>query len=505
MKILNADQIREADQRTIAEKKITSVALMERAAQAFTHWFSQKFSKLERKILICCGPGNNGGDGVAIARLLYEQQYSVAVWIVSPENKLSPDFQANKQRLPNSISVTTITDKSNIPNVVSFDIIVDGLFGTGLARPVSGIFAAVINSINSTAAVIVAIDVPSGLYSEKPNLPEDAIIAANYTICFELPKLAFLLPQNEKYVGEWHVVPIGLSPAYLQEASTNKWLTTADQISGFMKRRGKFSHKGTYGHALLLAGSYGKMGAAALAARACLRSGVGLLSLACPRVGYTILQTTVPEAMTMPDTNEMHLTLLPELSTYQAIGIGPGLGKEPDTQALVRQLLQTTPVPLVLDADALNILAEEKELITLLPANSILTPHPKEFERLAGKAANDYHRLELLQDFCHQYNCYVILKGGHTCLGTPNGQLYFNITGNPGMATGGTGDTLTGIITALVAQQYSSLEACLLGVYVHGLAGDLAKNKLGEMALIASDVIDHLGPAFLQLQPSAKA
>lgn len=498
MKILTAPQIREADQRTITEENIASVALMERAAEAFTSWFTHKFPETEKRILICCGPGNNGGDGLAIGRLLHVRGYSVQIWIVSPENKFSADFAANCKRLPENIPVTTIRQASDLPAAAAFEVVLDGLFGTGLSRPASNIFATVIHYLNHLPGIKIAIDVPSGLYTEQPNQPGAAIVQAHYTLSFEVPKLAFLLPQNEKYIGEWYLAPIHLSPGYLQEVPTKKYLISREQVTGLLKPRRKFSHKGTYGHALLLAGSYGKMGAATLAARACLRSGVGLLSVHCPAVGYTILQTAVPEAMTLPDAAENYLTQLPDLNIYQAIGIGPGLGKEPATRNLVRQLLQTTPAPLVLDADALNIISEEN-LLAILPANAILTPHPKEFERLAGLATDDYHRLELLQDFCQRHQCYVVLKGGHTCIGTPAGDLYFNITGNPGMATGGTGDVLTGIITALVAQKYTPLDACCLGVYIHGLAGDLAGEQVGEPALIASDLIENLGAAFRQL------
>jgi NAD(P)H-hydrate epimerase len=276
-------------------------------------------------------------------------------------------------------------------------------------------------------------------------------------------------------------------------------VVSPDLVAGLLKPRLKFSHKGTYGHALLLVGSYGKMGAATLASRACLRSGVGLLTVHCPRVGYHVLQISVPEAMTLPDAEERYLTELPDLGSYQAIGAGPGLGQAPATRQLIRSLLKAADAPLVLDADALNLIAAE-DLLAKVPPQAILTPHPKEFERLAGKADDDYHRLEQLRRLCRKHQCYIVLKGGHTCIGTPGGTLYFNCTGNPGMATGGTGDVLTGIITALVAQQYPPLEACLLGVYIHGLAGDLARDEKGEIALIASDLVEKLGAAFQQLQ-----
>jgi len=505
MKILTATQIREADRQTTLEQQIASVDLMERAAQAFTGWFTANFHLQDKSILIFCGPGNNGGDGLAIARLLYQKSINVTVWIVAPEEKFSTDFTANRHCLPAEIQVITLaTDSDSVPEINAFDFIVDGLLGTGLSRPVSGIFAAVITHINTSPACVVAIDIPSGLFSEQPQDLSTAIVQADYTCSFELPKLAFFLPQNAPYVGTWHVEPIGLSASYLQSAATNKYLITPASIKSFFKTRGKFSHKGTYGHALLLAGSYGKIGAAVLASRACLRSGVGLLSVACPQIGYAILQTSVPEAMTIPDSSTTHISQLPDLSIYQAIGAGPGLSKAPETRDVIIKLLTETPAPLILDADALNILSENQTLLAQLPKHTILTPHPKEFERLAGPAADDYQRLELLQQFCQKYTCFVVLKGGHTCIGTPEGNLYFNNSGNPGMATGGTGDVLTGIITSLVAQKYAPLEACLLGVYIHGLAGDVAKTRTGETALLASDLIEALGEAFLQLEQTKR-
>jgi hydroxyethylthiazole kinase-like uncharacterized protein yjeF len=500
MKILSAAQIRQADAYTIAEEQIPSAALMERAAKALVTWFDNKFAGRARRILICCGPGNNGGDGLAIARLLFDKGYDIRVWIVAATDHFSPDFVLNRGRLPAGVPVTTIAAATGIPPALEADFILDALFGTGLSRPLSGLYAAVIDQINGSPATRVAIDMPSGLFSDAPAPAGSRIVRARYTLSFELPKLAFFLPQNAPFVGTWYVVPIGLSPAFLATAVTENQVISPGLVAGLLKPRLKFSHKGTYGHALLLVGSYGKMGAATLAARACLRSGVGLLTVRCPGVGDPILQINVPEAMTLPDAEERHLAALPELEPYQAIGAGPGLGQAPATRQLIRTLLKTAGAPLVLDADALNLIAEE-DLLSQLPAQAILTPHPKEFERLAGKAQDDYHRLEQLRHLCRKHQCYIVLKGGHTCIGTPGGTLYFNCTGNPGMATGGTGDVLTGIITALVAQQYPSLAACLLGVYIHGLAGDLAKAEVGETALIASDLIEKLGPAFELVNP----
>ncbi|MFT2010764.1 NAD(P)H-hydrate dehydratase [Pontibacter sp. 13R65] len=501
MKILTAAQTREADKVTIAQEGIASVELMERAAKAFTCWFENKF-RPDKPVCIFCGPGNNGGDGLAVARLLQQRGYTVEVAIVGDTTKASEDFKANHEALPAEVSLIQIKEFSeDLPALPAHALVIDALFGTGLNRPAEGLFAAVIAHMNQSDACITAIDMPSGLYSDSQTPEASAVVRAAYTISFELPKLAFLLPQHEAFVGEWHVVPIGLHAAHIATTPTPYYLTCLPSAKGLLKPRSKFSHKGTFGHALLLCGSYGKMGAAVLATQACLRSGVGLLTVRAPAAGYTVLQTAAPEAMCLADSNKKFLSSLPETTAaYHVIGVGPGIGQEKVTRAMVGQLLATTTQPLVLDADAINLVAGSDKLKSMIPKDRVIfTPHPKEFERLAGKTDNHYQRLERLQAFCQQYSCCVMLKGRHTAVGTPDGSLYFNSTGNAGMATGGTGDVLTGIITALVAQQYSLQDACILGVYVHGLAADLAKPEVGEISMTASDLIRFLPQAFLKL------
>ncbi|ARS36854.1 bifunctional ADP-dependent NAD(P)H-hydrate dehydratase/NAD(P)H-hydrate epimerase [Pontibacter actiniarum] len=500
MKLLTAAQTREADAYTINEEGISSIDLMERAAKAFTCWFENKFQPSEQ-VHVFCGPGNNGGDGLAAARLLHERKYSVHVYLVGDTSNPSEDFKTNLERLPQGLEPTRVEQENSLPALNGKACVVDALFGTGLNRPVTGLYAALIRLLNESGATVSSIDMPSGLYPDSQTPEEGAIIKANYTISFELPKLAFLLPQHEEYVGEWHVVPIGLSQQFVADAKTNLYVTTQSDIQHLLKPRKKFSHKGLYGHALLLCGGYGKIGAAVLSARACLRGGIGLLTVQVPQAGYTILQTAVPEAMTLTDKNRKHLSELPkEIDKYDVIGIGPGLGTERVTKTAIGQLLATASHPMVIDADAINIIASSDKLKMQLPRNKVIfTPHPKEFERLVGKVKNDYDRLQHLREFCLEYQCYVTLKGSHTAIGTPEGKVYFNTTGNSGMATGGTGDVLTGVITALAGQQYSLEEACLLGVYLHGLAADLALHAVGEVAMTASDVIDFLPKALLHL------
>lgn len=500
MKILSAAQTREADAFTIAHEPIASIDLMERAAQALATWIKNHFGQ-EQPVCIFSGPGNNGGDGLALARLLHQNAYDVEVFTVQNGHGTSPDFKQNLDRLPQEIPLLSIASGADLPEVDQGTLVVDALFGTGLSRPVAGLYAQIIEYINASKATVLSVDIPSGLFSDAPTPTDAAVVEADFTLCFEYPKLAFLLPNSGKFVGSWMALPIGLHPEFLQQAVSPYYLLQEDQVKNILKPRLKFSHKGTYGHALLVGGSYGKIGAITLSAQAALRAGVGLLTVQAPEVGYSILQVAVPEAMVLPDDQSLSISGFPEdFNTYQCIGIGPGLGQAEETRLALEQLFRHALPPLVLDADALNILATDRQLLRNLPAGSILTPHPKEFERLTGPADDDFHRLELLRNFCQEHACYVVLKGYHTCIGTPSGDYYFNTTGNPGMATGGSGDVLTGILTALRAQGYSPLETCQLGVYLHGLAGDLAAEKLSEHALIASDITRFLGAAFLQLR-----
>ncbi|QIX61969.1 NAD(P)H-hydrate dehydratase [Hymenobacter sp. BT18] len=498
MKILSAAQTRALDQATIQAEGITSVELMERAAAAFTEWLLEKLTAHpQREVHVFCGPGNNGGDGLAAARLLHLAGQAVRVWLL-PAARRSADFTANHQRLPSEVPCIEL-DAYQLPELSSSAVLVDALFGTGLNRPLTGVAAAVVHYLNNSSAPVVAVDMPSGLLTDAPQPKSSPVVCAHYTISFELPKLAFLLPQNADYVGQWELVSIGLNTTVIHKTPVDNYYTDLKLLTNRLPARQRFAHKGTYGHALLLGGSYGKIGAAVLAAQACLHSGVGLLTLAVPAVGYTVAQTAVPEAMALPDVGQDYIGELPNLKGYSVVAIGPGLGQQPDTLRVLEQLLRTCPAPLVLDADALNLLGSNRHLLALLPPDTILTPHPKEFERLTQPAHDDYHRLELLRAFCARHRCYVVLKGAYTCIGTPTGTLYFNSTGNPGMATGGSGDVLTGAVTALCAQGLAPLDAALLAVYAHGRAGDLGARQVGQLGLTAGIIAAHLGPALEEL------
>ncbi|GAB3240310.1 bifunctional ADP-dependent NAD(P)H-hydrate dehydratase/NAD(P)H-hydrate epimerase [Hymenobacter seoulensis] len=500
MKILSAAQTRALDQATIQSQGISSADLMERAATAATAWLLDTLQPAYSiEIHIFCGTGNNGGDGLAIARQLYEAGYTPQVWLL-PAASYSADYMHNRERLPTEVSCQELT-AGNFPPLHPQALVLDALFGTGLSRPLTDAAATLVHHLNASQAAIVAIDIPSGLFADTAQPADSAIVRARFTISFELPKLAFLLPQHAEYVGNWQVLPIGLDPEVIHSTTVDNYFMDDNFILGRLPARTQFSHKGTFGHALLLAGSRGKIGAAVLATQACLRGGVGLLTVRVPAVGYTILQTSAPEAMALTDPATDFVTELPELGPYAAIGIGPGLGQEDATCDVLRQLLRKAKVPLVLDADALNILGAYPELLKLLPPESLLTPHPKEFERLVGKpAAHDYERLEQLREFAHTYQCFCVLKGAYTALAAPTGQLYFNSTGNPGMATGGSGDVLTGLLLALRAdKRLAPLDAAILGMYAHGRAGDLAAQQTGEAGLVAGDIVRFIGPALQEL------
>ncbi|OWP62844.1 bifunctional ADP-dependent NAD(P)H-hydrate dehydratase/NAD(P)H-hydrate epimerase [Hymenobacter amundsenii] len=500
MKLLSAAQTRALDQATIQNQQISSADLMERAATAVTNWLLDELQPAYGiAIYVFCGPGNNGGDGLAVARQLYRAGYAVQVWLLKT-GKHSADFTHNRQQLPAEIPCQEL-DPDKLPAVTADAVVVDALFGTGLSRPLEGEAAVVVKYLNESGATVVAVDLPSGLFADAPQPADSAVINAHYTLSFELPKLAFLLPQNAKFVGDWRRLPIELDQEVMHNVAVDNHFVTADELRGCLPKRPKFGHKGTFGHALLLAGSRGKIGAAVLASRACLRGGVGLLTTRVPAVGYNIIQISDPEAMCLADPNPDFLTELPDLQPYDAIGIGPGLGQHDSSREVLRQLLETTRVPLVIDADALNLLGANPDLLALLPPGSLLTPHPKEFERLVGEPArDDYHRLDQLRRFAARTRCYCVLKGAYTALATPDGPLYFNSTGNPGMATGGSGDVLTGLLLALRAdKRLSPLDAALLGLHAHGRAGDLTLPHTGHAGLLASDIIRFIGPALEEL------
>jgi NAD(P)H-hydrate epimerase len=500
MKVFTSKQIRALDAHTIKEEPISSSDLMERASLAFSNWFISKFPDEDLPVCIICGPGNNGGDGLAVARILHQRFYSVSLYICSIGNKTSEDFNKNARRLPDVVDSQKVVIKKgdSFPTVKPGSIIIDAIFGSGLTRPVEGFWGDLIDYLNNLKLTIISIDIPSGLFADRSSY--GSIIKADYTLSFELPKLAFFFPQNSVFLGQWDSKSIGLSTSFIEQEKTPNFFITQKEIIGMVKPRNKFDHKGTFGHALLIVGSYGKMGAATLAAKAGLRSGAGLVTVHSPKCGYQILQIAIPEAMVSIDENSNHFSTVPILKNYSAVGIGCGLGTEDVSANAFYKLITQSQAPLLIDADALNILANNKEWLKTLPKNSILTPHPGEFKRLFGISGNDFDQNNIQRQMAQKFGVIIVLKGAHTCIADPEGNCYFNSTGNPGMATAGSGDVLSGIITGYLAQGYSSLEASILGVFVHGMAGDIATEEIDQNSLIAGDIINSLGKVYKRLK-----
>lgn len=502
MKIFTSGQIRKIDQGTIEGEPVSSADLMERAANQLLRWHLKMFDR-SRRVLIFTGPGNNGGDGLALARLLSLNRYDPHVYNLNFTEKNSSDWKTNYQRLINETSVafTNLDACEQFPVITSSDIIVDAIFGSGLTRPVDGLAAEIIKLINGSEATVVSVDIPSGLFGEdnSDNNP-DAIVNAAYTLSFQFPKLSFLFPESSPFTGEWIVLPIGLSNKVIRNTYTPFAYVERDFIASLLKERRKFDHKGIFGHALLIAGSYGRMGAAILGAKAAMRSGAGLVTCHIPASGNQILQSAFPEAMTRSDAHNELISEINDVESFDAVAIGPGIGTDKVTQKALHSLLLNRNHPLVIDADGLNILGLNNKWLSVLPQNTILTPHLKEFERIAGRSGNSFQRLEKQVEFSAKYNSVVVLKGACTSVALPDGRVFINSTGNPGMATAGSGDVLTGIILSLLAQGYTPENAAIAGVYIHGMAGDIAAEKTSLEAIIASDIIENIGAAFLKIR-----
>jgi NAD(P)H-hydrate epimerase len=501
-KIFEMQDMKEIDEYTIKNEPIASIDLVERASTMFVNEFCRRFESRRPKIYVFAGQGNNGADALAIARMLIEKGYQLFIYLFNPTNTLSDDCNMNRRRLKemNCPRFTEVAGPFTPPKLEPQDLVIDGLFGSGLNRPLEGGYAKLVAYINRSESTVVSVDIPSGLFCDdnRDNQPQ-FIVQADLTLTFEFPKLSFLLPENVVFVGEWKVLPIGLHPDALQKTKTNYGLITDEYISMMLHTRDRFAHKGDFGHALLIAGSAGKIGAAVLAAKACLRSGAGRLTVHLPARGEVVMQTSLPEAMVQADRHADFVTEWKEIAPYDAIGIGPGIGTNDETKALLETLLrQAGGKPLVLDADALNILAGNSELIRRLPEGSILTPHPGEFDRLTGASRNSYEQIQKARAMAVEQKICVVLKGAYTAVCTPVGQVSFNTSGNPGMATAGSGDVLTGIILGLLAQGYRPQEASMIGVYLHGIAGNLAAANFSEESLIAGDIVQQLGVAFRQ-------
>ena len=505
MKIPTIKDIRGADAYTIENEPVSSIDLMERASCGLMAWLLPRIEKAHNPIKIFCGMGNNGGDGLALSRLLFGKGVASVVFIVHNGKNFSADCEKNLVRLKNetNVQIRDIGSKEDFPEISDDDIVIDAIVGSGLTRPLEGLVADIVAHINDNESIRIAIDIASGLNADLPwtlfckdGAPK--IVKADYTLSMQFPKMAFMFVENDMFVGKWEVIDINIHQDYIENIETDNFFTTDDVVRPLIHRRGKHSHKGTFGHALLMAGSEGKTGAVLLSSESCLRSGVGLLTVHLPKVAALPLQVYLPEAMMSVDKSEKVVSQIPDLAPYSAIGVGPGLGKDEETRVAVRRLLQEVRQPLVMDADALNIISEDKTLLSFLPPNTILTPHIKEFERLFGKTENSMQRVELQRSMSIKYKIIIVLKGANTSVTMPNGACFFNSTGNAGMATAGSGDVLTGMILSLLAQRYLPEEAAVLSVFLHGRAGDIAASENGMESLIASDISKNIGKAFVE-------
>ena len=497
IRILSSAQIKEAHRYTIQHEPVSSTDLMERAARQFVKAFTEIYPA-SVPVKIFCGYGNNGGDGLAIARMLYQKNYHIEAFLLADKSDYSTDLQHNLERLleVKRDGIIYLYHENQFPVLAEDEVIIDALFGSGLNRRLTGLPETVINHLNRQLSKKVSVDIPSGLYADR--VADGIVFKAHQTITFEQPKFSFLFAENYEFVGDWIVVNIGLHPEFILHADCHDFIIEKDDVRKILKPRKKFDHKGTYGHTLILAGNTGKMGAAIMCASACIRSGAGLTTVLVPEGQSASLNMTIPEAMTIeyPAGKQFPVE---NLSRYSAFAAGPGIGTSEVSKKILLELLDERKIPSVLDADALNIVAGIKKGLRVLAKETIITPHPKEFERLAGKTKNWFENYQLQIKLSKKYRLYIVLKGAYTRISTPEGNCYFNPTGNPGMAKGGSGDVLTGMIGAFLAQKYSPEESCLLGVYLHGLSADIAVQNESLYSLTASDIVSSIGNAFREV------
>jgi len=487
-KLFTAKQIKQIDLETIHEQQISSDALMERAATRLFKQMQKNISP-KQKIVVFCGVGNNGGDGLVLARLLYQNNYDVKCVLVPFSKNTSADFNMNLHRLM-SLDVPLIIFDNYLKPFSKKHLIIDAVFGTGLSRPASGLAQKAIKLINQSKAKVYSVDMPSGLYADKSNDIKDTIVEANMVYTFQFPKISFFYPENALFVQDFEVVDIGLSKKVIKKMPS-KVLLVNSKVKKMLHNRGKFAYKNSFGHALIIGGSYGMTGASMLASKAALRIGAGLVTAYVPQSAYSILQTAIPEVMVLTGKGKKKITKIKLSKSYDAIGLGMGMGTHQKTVKAFAKFLKKQQKPIVIDADALNILAQNRHLLKYIPKNSILTPHLGEFKRLVGAWQNDTEKQEKLQAFAKSHNVIVVLKGAYTLM-TDGEFTYINPIANSALATAGSGDVLTGIITGLLAQQYQPMEATLLGVYLHAETAEKYTKKKQPYTMIASDIIDLL-------------
>ena len=510
MKVFSKAQIYQGDKITEERNEMAPADLMERAGTEIFNWMHLRMKGAQVPIHIFCGIGNNGGDGLVLARHLITHGYNVVTYVVNCGNSRSRDFLINYDRLKTVTKdwPSLIKSEKNFPQIHHDDIIVDAIFGIGLNREVDVWIKSLFHHFKATGAFTLSVDIPSGMYTDKPLDDKDGVVRANYTLSFQSPKLIFFLPDTAGYTTQWEVIDIGIDREFLMATETEYELISKNEVLPIYKPRQKFSHKGNYGHSLIIGGSYGKIGAVHLASKSTLSVGAGLVTAYVPKCGYTVLQTSLPEAMVIANADEKKITDINFDIKPTVVGMGMGLGTASETVSALESFFKANKSPLVIDADAINIISEHKRLLKLIPENSVFTPHPKELERLIGKWSNDFEKLKKAEEFSKKHKVIIVIKGAHT-ITVYGHKKYINVTGNPGLATAGTGDVLTGMITGLISQGYSQIEATLFGVYLHGRAADLTLEEFGYHGLLASNVIDYIPEAYIDLfkqpeQPTAK-
>ncbi|MBR9758203.1 MAG: NAD(P)H-hydrate dehydratase [Algicola sp.] len=500
MKILSREQIYKGDKLTAERQNISSTDLMERAGMQIFNWLHLRMQGAQVPVHVFCGIGNNGGDGLVIARHLTTHGYHVKTYVVNYSDKRSKDFLINYERIKQTTKdwPVLLDAESELPAIAKEDIIIDAVFGIGLNRPAANWVKTLFQHFRASKAFTLAVDIPSGLYTDKVPEDEQGVVWAGHTLSFQSPKLIFFLPDTAKYTAQWEVLDIGIDLEYLYHLNTQANLIGKHEVLTWYKPREKFSHKGSFGHALIVGGSYGKIGAVSLASHAALTSGAGLVTAYVPKCGYIPLQTALPEVMVITDDKEEYLSNIIFNITPTVIGLGMGMGVHETSIKALEAFLQQNNTPLVIDADAINILAAQQDLLALLPEQTILTPHPKELERLVGPWQDDFDKLKKVSELSKKYNLIVVVKGANT-ITVYHENYYVNSTGNPGLATAGTGDVLTGVITGIMAQGYDPLISAIFGIYLHGKSADLQVEDYAYQSMVASHIIEGLGAAYLDL------
>lgn len=501
MKILSPEQLKRVETQTITIQDIELINLMERAANAILNWLKSKIDVSKNSFTIICGVGNNGGDGLALGRLLWEEKANVKIYL-QKNNSYSLDNLTNQKRLKDLKIPFEYYDETTKLEIIPNSILIDAIFGYGLNRPIGEEWKPIINQINQSPNTVISVDVPSGLFCDQLNSEKDPIVESEVTLTFQTPKLSLLIPENQQYINEFEILDISLDLESIEKEESQLGYFSMNYVPQFYFKRPKFSHKYDYGNVLVIGGSYGKIGASLLAAKAVLKSGAGLVTMYVPKCGYSVIQTALPEAMVQTDFSDEMITKFPNVERFDTIVVGPGMGTDEKTYRAFEEFLSENDLSdkkLIIDADGINLLSQHPNLVEKLPKETILTPHDKELERLIGSWENSYQKIEKIQSFVQSHELVIVAKGFITQTFLANGEAYFNSSGNPGMATAGSGDVLAGIIAGLYAKQYNASEAAIFGVFLHGFSGDVASQQLGEESILATDLINYIPVAFKTL------